>query len=237
MAETTWWQGIRFPPRVRQAATYAYLTTTRQALLRCLVFCLLFSCVLSAVPICQRHIRYPGLPQAEPLGMTELILGQLLPSMLEGWAWMSGQFVFMTVAALCAIAIRSRRRKRDWRGKPVSRSKIAVLALKAAAATMPLCLWIMTAIGLLSLPLWFVVTSSLFANNYVQWLYAAFLVILLVAFCAWPSLASARCGLRIVGHCFRVRCVSCGYDLQGTPGDRCSECGMVLPALPQAEKE
>jgi hypothetical protein len=36
-----------------------------------------------------------------------------------------------------------------------------------------------------------------------------------VALCFSPASRRRRLG----------RCVGCGYDLQGSPGDRCSECG------------
>jgi len=50
----------------------------------------------------------------------------------------------------------------------------------------------------------------------------------------WTLVFSVLCGLRIARHLRRIRCISCGYDLKGTPGDRCSECGMDLEIVSDA---
>jgi len=50
----------------------------------------------------------------------------------------------------------------------------------------------------------------------------------------WTLVFSVLCGLRIARHLRRIRCVSCGYDLKGTLGDRCSECGMDLEIVSDA---
>ncbi len=55
-------------------------------------------------------------------------------------------------------------------------------------------------------------------------------VVLIAAFGTWPAgwiLTAVYQDLRTRRRRSRGRCVGCGYDLRGSPGDRCPECGLA----------
>ncbi len=226
---TTWWQAIRFPLRLEQTATYAHLATTRQAVLRCLVLALLMACASIAIGEVKLRLLWAELARAGLfLNWEDWVQRCVLVSVLEDCAWFLGLFAVVTAATVCAIHIKLRRRRTRGEAQTAARAGKMDIAIKAAAASFPAFVWLATVVALLSIAGVILVPPHLIVKGYVFWpVFIGILGLLATAF-LWPLIMSVRCGLRITDHLLRVRCVACGYDLRGTPGDRCSECGMAL---------
>jgi len=158
----------------------------------------------------------------------------------EGLRWTLGAYALVSVVSLAMTRAVVHYSVRKWRDNAGS-SKVLPPAVmtgvaKATAVSMSPALWGV----LVFVPLWcalaFVSYPVLFRKVPSSVFFLLDMLFLPVwgLGCLWAIVFSVLCGLRIARHLRRIRCVSCGYDLKGTLGDRCSECGMDLEIVSDA---
>jgi hypothetical protein len=252
----SWWTLLTPPIKSRETATRAYLASTRQTLAAWAAVGIGLSAAwgmfpmvalpnlsinssllsLAAVTIVIRPVAYvfPRIDVVAAVsgnhsisawhalivfGMPQFFLSVAVYAVLSILA------VEAPTLILVSILRRSRLGAESWASVALRSARIAGRGVAASSSAM---LWaglvaLADAVVLVFLPLWFSDSATL-----ATLLVAPMILGLYGGPCCWCVKAVA-CSHQIAEHLQRVRCVRCGYDLRGTPGDRCSECGMELP--------
>lgn len=180
-------------------------------------------------------------PAGPPLRVANAFkLSSMMWYFAQGLPWMLAYYVLVSaVSWLMASAVvhyKFRRRRDNGRSSTALPTTVRTGVTKATAVSMSPVLWgvLVFAPFLFGLPfVWDPVVWSKLPSSLILSLAMLYLPVWGLG-CLWAIVFSVLCGLRIARHLRRVRCVSCGYDLKGTLGDRCSECGMDLEIVSDA---
>lgn len=259
MAKVSLWETIIPPISLRRTATCAYRISLRRAFLSWFMTGITLGCVwatfafiavgkfsvsagqpkhqLVVAALLPAQI-FPGSPNLTDKAFVDrssskerIIVDFCLPVFFYQLCTFVSLSALLTLVAIYPIAAQSRKGFNNPPARKAIISNSACVASKVVCSSSGAFLWpylIAAGLGVLieSLPGRF---EDIGVVRYVPVILISSPMQLAVL---WWAVMAGLCGTRIVEHQQRARCINCGYDLRGTPGDRCSECGMELLQLP-----
>ena len=231
-AMVSWWDSFRPPLRMSRTATYAHSASTGRALLSLAATGLVFV-ALGVAFFTTLHWLIFNPPIWGPVrSLWECFEEDAVDAFLMSAAFYAAATALLAVAGEATVWLTSRRLRRKAGRSALNALQKMTMGVKAAAASSPAVLWTGVAFAtpvMLVVPITNPPTTAPWYTTVVRSAPLYALPLVTGAGLIWALVVATRCGTKTVDHAYRVRCVRCGYDLQGTPGDRCSECGMPLP--------
>jgi hypothetical protein len=234
----SWWQSLTPPISVRKTATRACTSSDRNLMTQCGATVLLSLCFMMTNTCL---LEWWTTPKHQRQGALWSFVARHVVSSLPGaFLYYSACLIIPILLALIVIAVKLKRSMSgDCSPNSVATGRLR-LAMKATAASVAVLFWtglLMAASTwalMLSIRYEAVLAVDRQTPSLLAWMDVIWKIIGIVMYAVWlawlPVMASL-CGLRIIDHLRRLRCVACGYDLRGTSGTCCSECGMGLPPV------
>ena len=230
----SWWSPLQPPLRVSRTATYAHAASTRRAVLSLVATGLTFAALGVAFFTTVDWLFFNPFLWEPVRSFRECLEEQAFDALLACAAVYAAVVGVFALAAEAAVWVTSRRLQRGGERPALSARQKTAMGVKAVAASSPVVLWtgiVLVALAMFGFLLGPPPTTAPWYTTVARSLPVYALPLVAGTGLIWGLVVATRCATKTVDHAYRVRCVRCGYDLQGTPGNRCSECGMALPPL------